>query len=263
MGVKVFTSIRKVYKSKVKLFKTTNEEITSERKEYLEDGELLLPSDFVKYQQCAGKKIKLTLDEVKSMSKVYDSGIELLGFKPSSYFTSDLYVKPANFIYPDDKLIKGSQKLFACLLERCLARKVCPVCEWTCQRRVLRPPGPNLLPQEEVKDEGGCQEKPPGFHICYLPFADDFRNIELENRTRAQSEQVDAAKKMIMKLHFKYHPDCFENPDLQTHWRNVEALALNRPHLEPVKDYTMPDHKGINKKAGRLIEDFASLVLPP
>lgn len=62
--------------------------------------------------------------------------------------------------------------------------------------------------------------------------------MELSNRTRANTDQVDAAKEFMKKLHFKYHPDCFENPELQTHWRNLEALALNREYLEPVKDYT-------------------------
>lgn len=67
---------------------------------------------------------------------------------------------------------------------------------------------------------------------------DDFRNIEIEDVTRASVDQVDAAKDVVKKLHFKYSPENFDNPDIQTHWRNIEALALNRSNLEELVDYT-------------------------
>lgn len=41
------------------------------------------------------------------MSKVYEPGIELLGFKPLTDLKPYLYIKPANFIYPDEVSIKG------------------------------------------------------------------------------------------------------------------------------------------------------------
>ena len=60
----------------------------------------------------------------------------------------------------------------------------------------------------------------------------------MSNKPRAETEQVDAAKEFMKKLHFKYNPKSFENPDIQTHWRNIETLALNRAQLESVEDFT-------------------------
>ena len=54
----------------------------------------------------------------------------------------------------------------------------------------------------------------------------------------AQSDQIDAAKEMIKKLQFKFSSDNFENPVLQTHYRNLEALALDRDAPDEIVDYT-------------------------
>lgn len=44
-----------------------------------------------------------------------------------------------------------------------------------------------------------------------------------------EPEQLSAAKKMINKLKMKtYHPEAFENPDLQAHYSLIESLALAR-----------------------------------
>ncbi|XP_064095203.1 X-ray repair cross-complementing protein 6-like [Macrobrachium nipponense] len=81
--------------------------------------------------------------------------------------------------------------------------------------------------------------------------------------THATPDQVDAAKAVIQKLHFTYNPEGFDNPSLQTHWRNIEALALNRSELEPVSDHTVPPNDRILKKAGKLLDELRDLVYPP
>jgi ATP-dependent DNA helicase 2 subunit 1 len=35
-------------------------------------------------------------------------------------------------------------------------------------------------PQEEVLDDNGAQERPPGFHMIPLPYADDIRAAPVE-----------------------------------------------------------------------------------
>lgn len=264
MSVSIYTGVRKTYKpSKVKLWKITNEEVRYMKKEYLEEsGELLLPSDYVKYQEYGGKKIKFTLDEVRNMSQVYPPGIELIGFKPLSFIKPYFHVKSANFVYVDEKMIEGSKKMFAALLERCLVREVAPIVRFI-PRRNAAVSWAALIPQAEELDASNCQIVPPGFTACHLPFADDFRNIEMENLTRATPDQVDAAKAVIQKLHFKYNPESFDNPSLQTHWRNIEALALNRSALEPVSDHTVPSNDRILKKSGKLLDELRDLVYPP
>ena len=54
----------------------------------------------------------------------------------------------------------------------------------------------------------------------------------------ANAEQIDAAKELVKKLQFSYSPESFENPVLQKHWRNIEALALDRDAPEEMTDYT-------------------------
>lgn len=263
ISVGLYTGIRKTSKpSKQKLYKVGNEEVRAVTKEFLEEtGELLMASDFAKYQTYGGKKIKFTVEETRAINKVYPPGIHLLGFKPASSVKAFHYVKPANLIYPDDTNIKGSCSAFAALLSRCAARAVVPIVR-VVARANSAPAWAALLPQVEEVDDEGCQIRPSGFHVCYLPFADDFRSFSVEGRCRASTKQVDHAKALIKKLHFRYEPSCFENPDLQTHWRNVEALALNRSSLEPVTDYTVPDYARIRKKTGALLSILTDSLWP-
>ncbi len=45
--------------------------------------------------------------------------------------------------------------------------------------------------QAEELDEHNVQQMPPGFHLIYLPFADDFRKIKFDEATpRGQSTQI-------------------------------------------------------------------------
>ncbi|XP_037091402.1 X-ray repair cross-complementing protein 5-like [Pollicipes pollicipes] len=118
-----------------------------------------------------------------------------------------------------------------------------------------------LQPQPEVVSDG-VQTAPPGFHVIYLPFADDVRQLSLPAPRRATDEQIEAARAIVTKLRFKYAPEKIENPQLQKHWINIEALALNRPDVEEFTDYTAPDVERIRKNAGPLIEKFQELVYP-
>ncbi|CAL4059820.1 unnamed protein product [Meganyctiphanes norvegica] len=188
--------------------------------------------------------------------------MQLLGFKPIKAIKSYYHIRTANFIYPDEKNVQGSTKMFAALLDRCIAREVAAIVRLV-PRKNASVAWAALIPQMEETDDKNCQVSPPGFHVCFLPFADDFRNLEIENRARAKPDQVDAAKEVVKKLHFRYSPDNFENPDLQTHWANIEALALNRSQLEEVIDYTIPNYDRIEKKAGQLLSNLAEIVFPP
>ena len=54
----------------------------------------------------------------------------------------------------------------------------------------------------------------------------------------AEADQINGAKEMIKKLQFKFSSENFENPVLQTHYRNLEALALDREAPDEITDYT-------------------------
>jgi hypothetical protein len=52
----------------------------------------------------------------------------------------------------------------------------------------------------------------------------------------ASQEQIDKAKEIVKKLRFNYTPERFENPVLQRHYANVEALALELDEPEETND---------------------------
>jgi ATP-dependent DNA helicase 2 subunit 1 len=58
----------------------------------------------------------------------------------------------------------------------------------------------------------------------------------------ANSEQIDKAKELIKKLQFAFRSESFENPGLQKHFANVEALALDRENVDELQDFTRKLH---------------------
>ena len=77
------------------------------------------------------------------------------------------------------QIVKGSLKLFQALLDRCLARNVVAVCRYI-PRQNAQPFFVALVPQAEKLDEANMQVEAPGFHVIFLPFAEDFRTLHLE-----------------------------------------------------------------------------------
>lgn len=43
-----------------------------------------------------------------------------------------------------------------------------------------------------------------GFNIIYLPYADDFRNLDTPQCPTASQTQVDKMKEIVSKLRFRY-----------------------------------------------------------
>lgn len=77
------------------------------------------------------------------------------------------------------KEIEGSTTLFKALLDKCIQREKFILCEIVA-RSNTSPRLAALIPQQEEFDEEvkTIQKHPPGFHVVYLPYADDFRQIE-------------------------------------------------------------------------------------
>lgn len=246
----------------VKLSKKDNSELKTHSKTYLQDTvEVLMPQDQKKCQTYGGKRILFENDEIAAIRRFGESGLELMGFKPRSSLKPYFHVKPAQFIYPDEGSVTGSTTLFTALLRKCLDRDVVAICKYIPSKS--NPPRfVTLLPQEEELNEQRVQVTPPGFHIIFLPYADDFRKVAYEETHRATEEQIEAGKEVVKKLKFQFANEAFENPVLQNHWRNIEALALDRDEADEMIDYTMPASDKIKKKAGPAIRDFMNLVFP-
>lgn len=158
--------------------------------------------------------------------------------------------------------------MFASLLKNCLELNKLILCRWTA-RRGSPPRLVALLPQAEKLDEIGTQIKAPGFNMIILPFADDIRHLrfsddgeEKEQAIVASHEQIDKAKALINKLILsgRYNPDSFDNPVLQRHYANLQALALDQEPEGSLQDPTIPDYERIRSKAGEQIMEFKESI---
>lgn len=248
----------------VRLARDTNEELLSRRLTYAQDnGEVLMPGDIAKCQEYGGKKALFDLSELKQMKAMAPPGLQLLGFKPLERLRAQHHVRPSHFVYPDEGTIRGSTRLFAALLQSCLRHGVAPVCYWV-SRGAQAPKLVYLLAQEEERDSHGLQQMPPGFHVVQLPFSDDRRRLQgLDCRSgSAPRSLVSLASKLVQQLRFPYHPDNFENPELQRFWRCLEALALDRDAVETSVDYTRPNHDKMKQKAEKDLEAFTKAAFP-
>ncbi len=102
-----------------------------------------------------------------------------------------------------------------------------------------------------------------GFHVHYLPYADDIRTLPKNDTTRAANDEVELFKNVIRGLKFKYRPDKFENPALQTLWRNIEATALNKGEPDEFVDLTIPSVENQNRKVAGFVDELKQMIFPP
>ncbi|XP_071588250.1 X-ray repair cross-complementing protein 6 [Heliangelus exortis] len=264
LSVGVYNLVRKAYKPyPVKLYRETNELVKTKTRMFNgKTGSLLLPSDTKRAQTYGNRQIVLEKEETEEIKQFDSPGLFLIGFKPLSMLKHHHHIKPSQFIYPEESIVSGSTTLFNALLMKCLEKEVMALCRYT-PRRNTPPYFVALVPQEEEVDEQKVQIAPPGFHIIFLPYADDKRNIDFTEKVAASREQVNKMKEIIQKLRFKYRPDSFENPVLQQHFRNLEALALDMMEPEKAEDLTMPKTEEMNLRLGSLVEEFKELVYPP
>lgn len=78
--------------------------------------------------------------------------------------------------------------------------------------------------------------------VIHLPFADDIRNLDLENETvKVEEESLNEAKDIISTLSESFSPEKYKNPVLQRFYKHFEALALDNDNVEEFKDTTLPD----------------------
>lgn len=244
--------------SVMKLDKKTNEQIKNVAQTYhSETGERLLKTDIIKYFETGDKQITFTVQEWERFHMNVAKGIELLGFKSLSELTPENYFKPSSFIYPSEDKIKGSTLLFTTLLRRCLQKQKFMLC-YLVSRIKSKPWLAALVPQEENEE----QNLPAGFHVLYLPYADYIREISFPQASELAPEKVDLCKKILKKLSFQYSPSIFENPNIQKHWANIEALALNYSEPREIVDETLRDYSQISERLGRLEDEFVESFFP-
>ncbi|KAL7869157.1 hypothetical protein AOLI_G00131450 [Acnodon oligacanthus] len=245
----------------VRLYRETNEPVrTKTRLFHTQNGSLLLPSDTKRSQVYGKKQIVMEKDEVDEIKKFDDPGLVLMGFKPMDRLKLHHHIRPALFVYPEEDQVAGNSCVFTALLQKCSEKNVFALCKYT-PRRNTPPRFVALVPQREVLD-GQVQAVPPGFHAIFLPYADDIRTLDDHECPTASDEQVQKMKEIVHKLRFRYRSDAFENPVLQQHFRNLEALALDMLAPDAIEDFTMPKVQMMDERLGPLVQEFKDLVYP-
>ncbi|XP_078060610.1 X-ray repair cross-complementing protein 5-like [Mustelus asterias] len=264
LSVGVYNLMRSARKpSAARLYRESNEPVKTKTRWFNgETGSLLLPSDTKKAQVYGQRQIVLEKEETEELKRFDGPGLVLIGFKPLSLLKKHHHIRSPQFIYPDETLITGSTTSFSALLTKCLEKDVYAVCRYT-PRRNTPPRFVALVPQEEALDDQKVQTIPPGFHLIYLPYADDVRKIGFTEKRVASEDQIKKMKSVVQKLRFKYRPESFENPVIQRHFRNLEALALDLKEPEEVEDLTLPKNDVMDRRIGQLAEEFLELVYPP
>ncbi|KAM6214201.1 X-ray repair cross-complementing protein 6 [Rhynchocyon petersi] len=264
LSVGIYNLVQKAVKpSPMKLYRETNEPVKTKTRTFnVNDGSLLLPSDTKRSQIYGSRQIVLEKEETEQLKRFEEPGLVLIGFKPLTTLKKHHYLRPSLFVYPEESLVSGSTTLFSALLTKCLEKKVLAVCRYTA-RKNSPPYFVALVPQEEELDDQKIQVAPPGFQLIFLPYADDKRKVPFTDKVVANQEQIDKMKSIVQKLCFRYRSDSFENPVLQQHFRNLEALALDLMEPEQAVDLTMPKTEAIDKRLGSLVDEFKELVYPP
>ncbi|XP_036938201.1 X-ray repair cross-complementing protein 6 [Acanthopagrus latus] len=248
--------------SACRLYRETNEPVHSKTRTFhTQTGSLLLPSEIKKAQTFGKRQIVMERDEVDAIRKFEDPGLFLIGFKPMEKLKIHHHIRPAVFLYPEEGEVKGSACLFSALMKKCSERNVFALCRCV-SRRNYTPRFVALVPQKEEVDEGKVQVTPPGFNVIFLPYADDMRTLDPPQCPSASQVQVDKMKEIVSKLRFKYRSEAFENPVIQQHYRNLEALALDMMVPEETEDLIMPKVEQINSRLGPLAQEFKDLVYP-
>ncbi|XP_060045036.1 X-ray repair cross-complementing protein 6 [Erinaceus europaeus] len=264
LSVGVYNMVQKAFKPPpIRLYRETNEPVKTKTRTFnVNTGSLLLPSDTKRSQIYGSCQIVLEKEETEGLKRFDEPGLVLIGFKPMTMLKRHHYLRPSLFIYPEESMINGSSTLFNALLTKCLEKEVMAVCRYT-PRQNIPPYFVALMPQEEEVDDQKVQVTPPGFHLVFLPYADDKRKVPFTEKVMANPDQVNKMKAIVQKLRFKYRSDSFENPVLQQHYRNLEALALDLMEPEQAEDLTLPKTEAMDKRLGSLVDEFKELVFPP
>ena len=263
MGVKIYSMIREAENTKfVYMDPQTMFPVKPNTQWVCRDtGMLLRAPQIKKYYPYGDAKVVFESHETKALKNIYPAGIQLLGFKDRSSLKEYHNLTHSTFVFPDDASVKGSMQLFLALLDKCLTLQKIAIVRMTRSGVSYLAA---MLPQKEIW-VNGLQKEPSGFHLITLPYADDLRNIEVEqdwSKIQPSEDDVLRARQMVQTLEVGYDPQEFENPALQKHYAALQAYALGKQEeVDEVEDHIFPDKDGL-EQFGHVIENWKSAVVP-
>ncbi|CAN7098681.1 unnamed protein product [Brassica rapa subsp. narinosa] len=243
---------------------TTNLPIKVERSYVCADTGAIMQEPIQRIQPYMNRDVMFTAVELSELKKISTGHLRLLGFKPLSCLKDYHNMKPSTFLYPSDKEVIGSTRAFIGLHRSMiqLGRFAVAFYGGTTPPRLVA-----LVAQDEIESDGG-QVEPPGMNMIYLPYANDFRDIEeLHSKPgvaapRASEDQLKKASALMRRLELKDFSVCqFANPALQRHYAMLQAIALDENELGETRDETLPDEGGMNRPGVvKAIEEFKESI---
>ncbi|KAJ3110639.1 X-ray repair cross-complementing protein 6 [Phlyctochytrium bullatum] len=246
------------------LLGATNEEVkTVTTYECLTSAQPLGPNEMDMMYPYGGRKVVFTKEEVAQIKNFGEPGLRLIGFKPLEILLRKPYytLKHSSFIYPDDKSHIGSSTFFIQFLMRVHLRQKAVICSFI-PRKNASPRLVALIPQLEELDEYGNLLTPSGFQLIHLPFADDIRKpmapkFDKDTKVTILDRGVKVMGEIIDKVTIKnFSPLDYENPSVQKHYANLQAIALKRDLPNDVKDSTVPDTTEIERRIGEMVQQL-------
>uniref|UniRef100_A0A0N5D8N2 Ku domain-containing protein n=1 Tax=Thelazia callipaeda TaxID=103827 RepID=A0A0N5D8N2_THECL len=225
----------------------------------------LLDEEVIRQRQIGGENVTFSASEIEKLRRLTLPGLLLLGFKPLSFLKITHHVRSSQFLYPLEKNILGSTRMYRTLYEVCMKEKTMIICRYT-QKANVPPKLVALVPQSD-HNSNVCYS---GFHLVYLPFAEDKRDLS-EQMTHpdgswptASEAQIESARKFVKKLTADFFPEKFYNPVLQKHYKVIEALALDYHEVPEVEDQIQPyfAHYDFQKRVEKELKEFSMSSLP-
>jgi len=180
-------------------------------------------------------------------------GMKLIGFKSKNCMKIYQNIRPSYFIYPDEGVVKGSSKMFHALINSLVKKdKIAYVRFVAREGAMVR--FCYLVPQRETGIQDGeiGQYTPPGFHLIFLPYAEDVREIEdhlahQERLPETSKEDERTAKLFVKNMSIDFDSRNFENPSIQKFYSGLQSFALDEKNPEEVQDMLEPDYEGMEK----------------
>lgn len=227
-----------------------------------ETGSLLQPTEIAPYFPF-GKgvdKVEFTKEEVAKLKLLRPTGLRILGFKALSTLKPHYNLRPCNFLYPAEDVVKGSNAAFVALYRKCVEKGVYALARVSPRMNAV-PRLAALIAQEEDAEA----MTPPGFNVVWLPWADDIRHLELPAIPEDEIPRaaVEAAKTLAQRINIEgFSSDLFDNPVLQYHYATLQALALDEDGIaEEVPDTVVPpveDFEAVGAQA--LVQPFLDAI---
>jgi ATP-dependent DNA helicase 2 subunit 1 len=250
VGVKFFCTLKETKKpTPVKLHRKDNKRLKTVTKWVCEEtGKLLWEHEIGTHHEYGREKVPFSKEEVKHVKNFDTPRMKLMGFKSVATLEPHLNIRPAYFVYPDDEQIKGSSQVLSALKTAMTAKQRVAIVSFIPRTGSIAR-FCALLPSES----------PPGFHMLFLPYADDLRDPEsllLGNPPTVSDTMLSKALGVVDHLKLtEFSPSNYYNPTVQHFYTHLEALALEAPPPPPIVDALQPDDEGLARNRA-FIEEF-------